>query len=489
VLYLLFVIFKGLIDNKIMAELSEYLDQLEKALLKKHTELEKKEIPQLKENLRSFFSAFSSIHKLLMDKGLLQTDPYKYEQKTDLAPPSSDPFTETESSRELSFRLTTFASTLDYLNNFFHISSDTLELNIIKKILHLVDYIKWTDFSVNSSLVMTRTLAGMLEKVKDLKDDMSILVITSALGQLRDRSKEIKQALKKISLYQRERYKFQVRSLVTSHMTTLSPSTLKEGINEAVLSVKVEFSTQMPNQPFYKELIQELLQEDYGSDKETLQEVALRNLEVKNQVIKKKKHTKQIDAKKELMKIISLIAKCSTQLSASYTKLENNHRASNEIKRSFGEALAYWIKNIFSSPEKTENYELRVVDPMTSLKKKEIVNYAIFTDSLSKKIQVLRSLETNASPVSQKLKSSSTENLFNFIEKSIHELRSYHKKLEGFENHYRSLTDPEIKPKIKSLKVENDTLKYQIGTITRNMNEVSAAIEEEKQLKALGIDG
>jgi len=471
-----------------MADLTQYMQELEEALLAKHSELEKKVIPGLKENLRSFFSAFSSIHKLLMDKGLLQSDPYKYEQKADLNPPSSDPFTETEANREISFRMTSFAGTLDFLNNFFHISADTLELISIKKILALVDYVKWTDFSSNSSLIMTRSISAMLDKVRLLNDDMAILVITSALGQLRDRSNEIKVALKKISIYQRERYKFKVRTLVTSQMDTLSSATLKEGLNDAILSVKVEFPSRLPNTPFYTELIQELLEEDYGSETELRRKAVFHNLQVKTPVQKKKVVQQQVDPRKDLMKVISLIGKCSTQLSAAYAKLENNHRVTHEKKRGFGEALAFWIKNIFASEDKGDNYELQVVDPLTSLKKKEILNYQKFIEALSKKIQNLRSLETKTSSLYLRLKEAQEQQLFQYIEDSIHELRSYHKRLEGFQTFFHSIRDQEIKPKIKSLKIDNDTLKYQIGTITRNLNEVSSSVEEEKQLRALGIE-
>lgn len=471
-----------------MADLTQYMQELEEALLAKHSELEKKVIPGLKENLRSFFSAFSSVHKLLMDKGLLQSDPYKYEQKADLNPPSSDPFTETEANREISFRMTSYSGTLDFLNNFFHISADTLELSAIKKILTLVDYVKWTDFSANSSLIMTRSIASMLDKVRVLNDDMATLVITSALGQLRDRSNEIKVALKKISIYQRERYKFKVRTLVTSQMDTLSSATLKEGMNDAILSVKVEFPARLPNTPFYTELIQELLEEDYGNEMELRRKAVYQNLQVKTQIQKKKKVLQQVDPRKELMKVIALIGKCSTQLSAAYAKLENNHRVTHEKKRSFGEALAFWLKNIFSSSVKGDNYELSVVDPMTSLKKKEILNYQQFIEAMAKKIQNLRNLETKTSSLYLRLKDAQEKQLFQYIEDNIHELRSYHKRLEGFQTFFHSIRDQEIKPKIKSLKIDNDTLKYQIGTITRNLNEVSASVEEEKQLKALGIE-
>lgn len=471
-----------------MSDIMEYLGQLEQALLEKHGELEKKVLPDLKENLRSFQSAFTSIHKLLMDKGLLQADPYKYEQKTDLTPPSSDPFIESEASREVSFRMTAFSGTLDYMNNFFHISSDTLDLSVIKKILGLLDYIKWTDFSPNSSQIMTRTIAVLLEKVNLLKDDMSTLVITSALGQLRDRSKEIKGALKKISSYQRERYKFQVRSLITSQMTDLNDSTLKEGVNEAIMAIKMEFPASLPNTPFFRELIQELLNEDYTANKEQLRKLALHNLEVQGITKKKVKKEVQRDFRKELWKVLGLISKCSTQMSTSYTKLESNHKSLHERKKTFGEALSYWLKNVFGSKKKGESYEISIVDPMTSLKKKEVIVYATFTDKLVSRIQALRNIETKTSALHEKLKSAGEKQLFQFIEDNIHDLRSFHRRLEGFERYFKQVREPEIKPKIKSMKIDLDTLKYQIGNITRQMNEVSATIEEEKQLKALGID-
>lgn len=471
-----------------MADFTEYLQQLETALIEKHTELERQVLPGLKDNLRSFQSAFSSIHKLLMDKGLLQSDPYKYEQKTDLSPPSADPFTESEALREISFRMTSYGSALDYANNFFHISADSLELPVIKRLLNLVQYIRFSDFSPNSSLIMTRSVSTMLEKVKALNDDMSNLVITSALGQLRDRTKEIKGALKKISLYQRERYKFKVRSMITSQIDTLNESTYREGKNEALLAIKVEFPTRMMDTPFYKELIQELLEEDYGDNKESLRSMAMHNLEVKKSAPQKKKVEKQFDVRKDLMKLLSLLASCSTQLSSCYSKLENNHRALFERKKSFGEALSYWLKNVFGSKKKGDIYELKVVDPMTSLKKNEIINYQNFTDALMGRIQSLRNLDTKTSALFLKLKEASEKQLFKFVEDSIHDIRSYHKRLEGFERFYKSITEKEIKPKIKSMKVDCDTLKYQIGTVTRTMSEVSATVEEEKQLKALGIE-
>ena len=108
-------------------------------------------MPKLKDLFHSYHSAFQSIYNVLLKKGLIHEDPYKYDQKiSEVSNPPEGPFLESEKADQLSIRLSTYESQLDFLTNYYQFSTDFLTMNRVKRLVAFVKYIRWDSLSIGS---------------------------------------------------------------------------------------------------------------------------------------------------------------------------------------------------------------------------------------------------------------------------------------------------------------------------------------------------
>ena len=111
----------------------EFLPRLVEAVANRGTWIEAREIPRLRDSLRSFHSLFESIVGMLLRKGLLREDPYNYDQSvTELAVPPDDPLPEIENTEELSYRLAAYRRQLEFLATGCALTLATLDLAQLK---------------------------------------------------------------------------------------------------------------------------------------------------------------------------------------------------------------------------------------------------------------------------------------------------------------------------------------------------------------------
>jgi hypothetical protein len=59
-----------------MEGIEDFQQKLQDAIEQKHAELERKRMPQLKEDFRLFYTGFQGIYNILLKKALVEEDPY-----------------------------------------------------------------------------------------------------------------------------------------------------------------------------------------------------------------------------------------------------------------------------------------------------------------------------------------------------------------------------------------------------------------------------
>ncbi len=256
----------------------------------------------------------------------------------------------------------------------------------------------------------------------------------------------------------------------------------------SLVHIKMEMASLLPNEPFYRELIEEMLDEDYGYEIEKKRAEILGRLKV-TQKSKKKKSVKNVKEKKvgkaDLIKILPDLSKAADQLSSALVKLEHNKNITTARKKSLGEIL----RRFFTRRESDIYYEIKSLDPISGQSRKENIHYNAFADKVGKKLQLLRSLGNTNGPQYAKLTESSEETIYQTLESNLLELRSYHKRMTGLDSMFKKEEDPTIRARIKGIRVETDTLKNIYMDCTKSLKEYSATKEEIAQLKALGIQG
>ncbi|MDR2029607.1 MAG: hypothetical protein LBP93_08740, partial [Treponema sp.] len=189
-----------------MGAISDYQQALSQALDARHEWLEKTELSRLKEECRSFHTAFVALYNLFLKKGLISEDPYKNEAKMggEIEIPDTGALTDADRIEQFSIRLSNYDNQLDFLVNFHQFSVDFLSLDRIKRILGLVKYIDWVRLTDNSAAPNTRTMGELINQVTTGADQLALSIINESLGNLTKSTGNILKALKELSDFDRE---------------------------------------------------------------------------------------------------------------------------------------------------------------------------------------------------------------------------------------------------------------------------------------------
>ena len=469
-------------------EEAPFRDTLTEALSQKADYLERTSVASLREKIRGFEASFGAIYKFLIEKGLLQDDPYRQERSvTEIQIPSSDPYAESDRSVELSMRLSQYAAQWEFLVSMFHISLVNMSLKTIKRLLDLLDYIRWTDFSVNSSYQITRAVANMLAKLSQLNDPMAGKVISSEAAQLRERSKEIKADLRNITAFLKERYKYRIRDDLITGMH-IDAEAYRRSSYEVLQNVKFEFTHRLQGQAWYKELIQEILEEDYGSRSEEKREAVLERLSVKTSV-RTKKAKKGPTEKMQLLGILDHMSRASEPIRSALVKMNENARVIHDRKKSFGERVRQMFSNMFRKHNPDIIYEIVLNDPGSGVSRRETINYTRFSEVTAKKARLLQDLQDRNSATHKRSRASTEDQLQEFILKNIQDLKNIHRTLSGLDSYFRSDEIPgDIVGQMKGCSLNIKGLKSQIADFIRDVHDFQAQAEEAAQLRKLGIE-
>ncbi|MDC7231996.1 MAG: hypothetical protein PQJ58_02095 [Spirochaetales bacterium] len=469
-----------------MSQTELYVAKLDEALMAKAAVLTKEEIPQLKEHCRTFQAAYSGLYKVFLEKGLIQEDNYDYEQKiSDLKAPPSDPFSESDLQTQMNIRLQDYMTQLDFMNNFFFMSVESLNLKGIKNMLGMIDYFHWSEISQNAAHVMSRSLAIYVDKIKQTGDAMAINILANSIKVLKDLQKKIKAILKKITQYARQNYKLQCRMNVISQMT-LDPNRINSDLSGTLQAIKFEFPVKWQGNPFFKELVQEILEEDFSSQAASLQEKNLSSLAVKERVVKKKKIDKSAEMKKELLALVSELAKIYIPMETIIIRLDDNSHILDENIKSFAQRLSRWINRVMRQKNEVF-YEIQTGSNGTR-KSREKINFTSYLNWIRMKANFYKNLNNPQSTSYLRAAESDLPHLEEFLEKNQLELKKIINRLAALERFFKEEADPEVRTKAKGFKAEMQQMKMIVGKIVSGLKEYQVQLEEIEQLKALGID-
>jgi len=460
---------------KEMAENDDFKKLLSDALRVRAEWLEKSELPKLKDELRSYHTGFASLYNIYLKKGLINEDPYKQEAKIgELEVPPSTAFPEAERLDQLTRRLANYDNQLDFLVNFYQFSPEFLSLDRIKRIVGLIKYIDWVRLSPDSQSPMTKAAAIMTNQVKTGSDPLTMSLITESLANLNRTYNPIMGYLKNLTDYQKEAYKLEIRDVT-------------EGMPQAdalnIQNVKRKFASMKSGIPFYLELVEEVIKEDYSSEGPSLREEILKKLKVAEE--KPKTPKTQISFRNVLIDGIQILGGTAQTFSTILTKLDENQAILENEKNGFMQKLKKLMQQMFKREPEPIIYDVEYMDPLKGVLIHEKVNFPSFRSDLERKTRTLTPMAVRSGG-SGKLDSLQEEQLVGFLERNIKELQSLHKTLSALDELYKADVSKENRERIKGIKPELATIKNALVRANAKRHEYGSQKEEEEQLKRLG---
>jgi hypothetical protein len=460
-------------DNNAPPDYSEMLSQ---ALLARKDWLEKSELAKLKEELRIFQISYSVLYNMFLKKKLINEDPYKQESKiSDLEIPDTGPFNEAKKREQISLRLASYDSQMDFLVNFYQFGVDFLNVERIRRIVGLVRYIDWMNLTPDSQSNNTKIVAEIVNNAKSGGDALTLSIIGESLTKLPKCTTTIMGILRDLSIYHKETYKLNVRK-ATNGMQA-------QEANAA--NIKRKMGSAMPGTVFYQEYIDELIKEDYSKDGPAMREAVLKALMLTEE--KPKAAKPKVDYKGILLSGIIAIGNAATVMNEIIQKIDENEGVLADQKHGFWEKLRQLIRTMMHAEPEEVFYDLMFIDQSTGVQKKETTNLHQFRGDLERKTRILAGMNAQG-PVMAKLKNMNEEQCTAYLERTIRDVQNYHRILTSLDDYFKTNITQHERSRIKGIKPELASIKNCIVRANQLRAEYTAAKEEEEQMKRLGIN-
>ena len=465
---------------------SEYERLLEERLRAKAETLDRVELPKLKDAFKLFQTAFQGIHTVLLRKGAIQKDPYKFDLKiSEVQTPPESPFAESEKNEQISVRLSQFESYLDFLNGYYQFSVEFLSMGRVKRLINLTRYFNFLQFSEASTQPNTRCFAEVVGLIRKGTDPLSTGILGEGLLSLERTSREIFQVLKSLTLYHKEKYKLDIRQLVLAGLA-LDRERVMTHRDETLRNIKRKFAETMGDRPFYPELVEEVLAEDFSSDGPAVRDDILVQLEVKE--ARKADPAQGKNFKAIVLDGARILAGAGYQLEEAIRKLRENSVLLENQNRTFLGQMRRVVRHLFKPAEENVVYQVEYSDPITAEHRREEIDFTRLSEEIARRGRVLASMMARNSQSWQRLASAPEDQAYMFLEKGMEDIQRYFRRLSALDEYFKNeITEPESKPKIRGIKVELATLKTSIIKANQKKHEYVAQKEEIEQMRRLGI--
>lgn len=469
-----------------MANQDEFTKQILEAADNKLMWFNSTALPSLLNEYRSFHSVITSLQSMLEKKGLLIPDPYRMDAHiTKIASPSNEHMNDGERAQQMGLRLSNYERTLDYICNVQKFSINDLDERTIRSLLEFNAFISWTSLVETSPKENTRRMAEMLNSVKHGSDPLSNGVVTECVDSICKSLVFITETLKELSAFKKQMYKVEIRkNIFTNPQYTVNQD--GGSMTEAVLQIKKLYSKCIPNSYFDSDLVNELVQEEYGPQSTQLKQKLLATFEIKE--AKKEKKEVKVDTKAMLITAIHALCGLAPQFEMINHKLIDNEEKIVQAKMTPWEKFMIILRNAFHIEEKPHSYTLSIVEQLTKSTRTETVQFKEFTSEIARKARVYNALANPESPQSKRMFSQSEEAIFDFLIKQQSECQRLSTLLNAFDEYFKRQAPADVKSSIKGLKMELTSVKNILVKSNQLRAEYSSQVDEAKQLARLGIN-
>jgi hypothetical protein len=241
----------------------------------------------------------------------------------------------------------------------------------------------------------------------------------------------------------------------------------------------------MPGKPFYPDLVEEILKEDYSKAGPGLQQNILKQLAIpENKPVIAKP---AVSFKAILIEGLNAIGSTGAALVEIEPKLEENKILLESQKNGFWDKLRQLMQQIIKKEPEPVIYEVEYLDPVKGIPVKEQVNFNNFHSDMVHKARILMTLGSRGAAAAR-LEAMDEKQLLGLLERNIREVQTLHKILSALDEFFKAQAGREDRDKVKGIKPELATIKNAIVKANQRRHEFSAQKEEEEQLKRLGIN-
>ncbi len=471
-----------------MAESSSFTETLAQSLEEYGEQLTSSILPALKNELRTYHGSFQGLANLLIRKAVVDEDPYKHDyQISEIATPPEQAFAESERDHMLSTRVSYYGAMLEYITNYYRFSLESLTLREIKKLGDFIGYFKWSRFAANSSHPATKALAEAVQKLREGADHMTSDIAQENVNQLAKSAGRIFDYLKQVTEYQKQRWKLLVRRNIMEQISL--PDDPYQRKDAVVEQLRREYGrSRSVSGPFYRELVLEVVEEDYGPKSGEKREEVVQRLKRRTTVKGHDQPKKQQPLRQTLMESLRALANTGRHLEECVIKMTDNSQAYESVRRTLWDRIKQWFRVSVQKEKPRTAYEVEFTDIATAAKHTETIDFEHFTHRVSKKARQLSLLLNRRNPSYRKLEALDEDRLLVFLSKSIEEVQLFHRTLSALDQYFKENAPSSIRNQIRGIKIELSHIRNGIVKANQLKQDYVSRKEAEEQLKKLGVE-
>jgi hypothetical protein len=255
--------------------------------------------------------------------------------------------------------------------------------------------------------------------------------------------------------------------------------------DEAMRLIKRKFAELASERPFYNELVEEVLLEDFSSDGPNLREELLKRFAVAEE--KKADKAQEKSYKGLIIEGVRALSAASFALEESVGKLVDDSALLASLDQGLGARLKRMLRKLFNPEVKGLVYQVEFLDPVTGSRTAEAVDFGAFVDETNKKARFLGSLVQRGGASARRLEGMDDEQAYKFLQRNIEELQRALRYLAALEEFFKAETPGEAKQRVKAVRAEITTIKGAVIKANQKKHEYVAQREEREQMNRLGI--
>ena len=443
-------------------------------------------MPELTEDYRLFHTCIKNLYDLLIKKSLIKPDPYKLDRKiSGIKPLENSPFIDSDRMTVIGARFSEFETMLDWICTYYKFTIDTLKIPEIKKLVEYNNSFLWNSLSPNNTIPNTRGLGQLIMEMKHGADQLTSSSINDILAKIQKATANLTKTFKDLTEFQKEVYKYKIRAQIILN-PKFDRASAFESPEAELAAIKKMFSSVFGHEPFYTQLVEEITREDLAGNRDELQAALLAKLAIEDQSAKKK--TQTVDTKEMLLDAVHSLCAQVTPFTEVYNKLGENNEllmsASNSLWAQFVAAL----KKALGIPDKPIEYELIIVDQAHDTKRKQKVDFNSFRGEIQKKMSFYNSFALKNSAGYRKFQEADAAKVLDFLNRQITDIQKTQVLLKAFDDFFKNNAPADKRSKVKGLSMELMAIKNNSVNTNQRRAEYISYIEEQEQMKKLGLD-
>ena len=461
-----------------------FTSQLETALMAKQSWFNSDKLQQLLEQYRLLHTCVRNLNEVLIKRSLIHPDPYKLETRiSDIGLIETTPFTENEDAVVLGKRFSDYEMMLDFIGTYFRFSVENISISRIKTLLEFNESFDWSNLSSNSSKSNTRALASALTKARTNAPAVTISLINDSQEKCSKCCMHINSYLTELADFQKELYKGNLRKDIFEHPDF--DKTKAFSSPEAEMSeIKRLYVKTTGKKTFYTDLVQEIIAEDQGPDRENLRKRLLAKLEIKIQ--ESKKETRTVNPHYLIMSAVFSMGVLGSIVGQMSVKLSDNFDLLFYVKKTLFKKFMEALRKALGLKEKDRSCTILVTDPQSGVKSQLHVEVNAFLAQLSKLAHIYSGIASKGNEYN-KLNSMKDEDVLIFMNRHIQENQKLFTTINALDEHFKAHVEVLQRPKVKGLKIDLSSYRNAIIAVNKKRGEYVSAIEEIEQMKKLGI--